>query len=190
MAIASSWPAVVSLQLDADGKPTAIFEINNDVTDRKKAEEALRQSEQRLRSLFEFSPDAIVVTDRSGRIADVNAQLEKFFGYGRSELTGQPVEVLIPERFRAEHPKHRADYAAQPRVRSMGAGLELYGRRKDGTEFPVDIMLGPMEGTEGALVLGVIRDLSQKKKDEEALRLSQQQKRVFGRRTPDWASVR
>ena len=113
------------LQLDADGKPTAIFEINNDVTDRKKAEEALRRSGQRLRSLFEFSPDAIVVTDRSGRIADVNAQLEKFFGYGRSELTGQPVEVLIPERFRAEHPKHRADYAAQPRVRSMGAGLEL-----------------------------------------------------------------
>jgi PAS domain S-box-containing protein len=164
------------LQLDSDGKPTAIFEINNDVTDRRKAEEALRQSEQQLRSLFEFSPDAIVVTDRSGRIADVNAQLEKFFGYRRSELTGQPVEVLIPERFRAKHPRHRADYAAQPRVRSMGAGLELYGRRKDGTEFPVDIMLGPMEGTEDALVLGVIRDLSQKKKDEEALRLSQQQK--------------
>ena len=164
------------LQMDAGGQPAAIFEINNDVTDRKNAEEALRQSEQRLRSLFEFSPDAIVVTARDGKITDANAQLEKFFGYRRSELMGLPIEVLIPERFRAEHPKRRADYAAQPRVRSMGVGLELYGRRKDGTEFPVDIMLGPMEGAEGALVLGVIRDLSQKKKDEEALRLSQQQK--------------
>ncbi len=166
------------LQLDADGKPAAIFEINNDVTARKKAEEALRQSEQRLRSLFEFSPDAIVVTDGEGRITDANAQLEKFFGYKRSELVGQLVEFLIPERFRAEHPKHRADYGAQPRVRSMGAGLELYGRRKDGSEFPVDIMLGPMEGSEGAgtMVLGVIRDLSQKKKEEEALRRSEQQK--------------
>jgi len=163
------------LQMDADGKPAAIFEINNDVTDRKKTEEVLQQNEQRLRSLFEFSPDAIVVTDRDGKIADANAQLEKFFGYNRSELVGQPIEVLVPERFRAAHPKHRSDYAAEPRARSMGAGLELYGRRKDGTEFPVDIMLGPMEGTEGASVLGVIRDLSQKKKDEEALRLSQQQ---------------
>jgi formate hydrogenlyase transcriptional activator len=163
------------LQLDADGKPAAIFEINNDVTDRKKAEEALRQSEQRLRSLFEFSPDAIVVTGNDGKIADANTQLEKFFGYSRSELTGQPIEVLIPKRLRAGHPKHRSDYTAQPRVRSMGAGLELYGMRKDGTEFPVDIMLGPMEGAEGTLVLSVIRDLSQKKKDEEALRLSQQQ---------------
>jgi formate hydrogenlyase transcriptional activator len=163
------------LQMDADGKPAAIFEINNDVTDRRKTEEALRRSEQRLRSVFEFSPDAIVVTDRNGRIADANAQLEKFFGYSRSELTGQLIEILIPERFRAGHPKHRSDYMAQPRVRSMGAGPELYGMRKDGTEFPVDIMLGPMEGAEGTLVLGVIRDLSQKKKDEEALRLSQQQ---------------
>jgi len=167
------------LQMDADGKPAAIFEINNDVTDRKKTEEALQRSEQRLRSLFEFSPDAIVVTDRDGRIADANAQLEKFFGYQRSELVGQLIEVLVPERFRAAHPKHRSDYMAQRRVRSMGAGLELYGRRKDGSEFPVDIMLGPMEGTEGALVLGVIRDLSQKKKDEEALRLSQQQKQYL-----------
>ena len=164
------------LQMDADGKPAAILEINNDVTRRKETEEALQRSERRLRSVFEFSPDAIVVTDRDGKIADANAQLEKFFGYNRSELVGQPIEVLMPERFRAAHPKHRSDYVAEPRVRPMGAGLELYGRRKDGTEFPVDIMLGPMEGDGGASVLGVIRDLSQKKKDEEALRLSQQQK--------------
>jgi len=164
------------LQLDAAGKPTAILEINNDITGRKQAEQALRRSEERLRSLFEFSPDAIVVSTSEGKITEINAQLEKFFGYARSELIGQSIELLVPERFRAMHPKHRANYAGHPRVRYMGAGLELYGRRKDGSEFPVDIMLGPMEGAEGSIVLGVIRDLSQKKKDEEALRRSEQQK--------------
>jgi formate hydrogenlyase transcriptional activator len=126
--------------------------------------------------LFEFSPDAIVVTDRQGKIAKVNAQVEKFFGYPRSELLGQPIEILIPERFREIHPKHRADYAAHTRVRAMGAGLDLYGRRKDGSEFPADIMLGPVEGPEGQVVLSVIRDLSEKRETEEALRRSEQQK--------------
>jgi formate hydrogenlyase transcriptional activator len=164
------------LQCDATGHPVAILEINNDITDRKQAGEALRRSEERLRALFEFSPDAIVVTDGEGKIEEVNAQLERFFGYARSELLGQPIEVLIPERFRATHSQYRADYAAQPRVRSMGAGLDLYGRRKDLSEFPVDIMLGPIESAEGPKVLGVIRDLSQKRKDEEALRRSELQK--------------
>jgi len=126
--------------------------------------------------LFEFSPDAIVLTDREGKITKANAQVEKFFGYPRSELVGQPIEILIPERFRATHPKRRAAYAAHSRVRAMGAGLELYARRKDGSEFPVDIMLGPVEGPEGQVVLSVIRDLSEKREAEEALRRSQQQK--------------
>jgi formate hydrogenlyase transcriptional activator len=126
--------------------------------------------------LFEFSPDAIVVTDCEGKIARVNAQVEKFFGYPRSELLGQPIEILIPERFRAIHPKHRADYAAHTRVRAMGAGLDLYGRRKDGSEFPADIMLGPVQDLEGQVVLSVIRDLSEKREAEEALRRSEQQK--------------
>ena len=125
--------------------------------------------------LFEFSPDAIVVSDHEGKISEVNVQVERFFGYSRSELLGQPVEILIPERFRATHPKHRADYASQSRMRPMGAGLELYGRRKDGSEFPVDIMLGPVEAPEGRVVLSVIRDLSQKREAQAALRRSEQQ---------------
>ena len=129
--------------------------------------------------LFEFSPDAIVVCDREGKISEANAQVEKYFGYGRSELLGQPIEILIPERFRATHPRHREGYAHQPRVRPMGAGIDLCGRRKDGSEFPVDIMLGPVDGAEGPMVLGVIRDLSQKKEIEDALRRSEQEKRYL-----------
>ena len=126
--------------------------------------------------LFEFSPDAIVVSDHQGKITEVNAQVEKFFGYSRSELLGKPIEILIPERFRTMHPRHRADYATCPHVRTMGAGLELYGRRKDGSEFSVDIMLGPVEAEAGRVVLSVIRDLTQKKEVEEALRRSEQQR--------------
>src|SRR6266700_6765332 len=153
-----------------------VLAVVRDVSQKKLAEQALRRSEQQFRSLFEFSPDAIVVTDREGKITEVNTQVEKFFGYPRSELLGQTIEILIPERFRATHPKRRADYAAHSRARTMGAGLDLYGRRKDGSEFPADIMLGPVEGPDGQAVLSVIRDLSAQQEAEEALRRSQQQK--------------
>jgi len=126
--------------------------------------------------LFEFSPDAIVVSDHQGKIKEVNAQVEKFFGYGRSELLGQSIEILVPERYRISHPGKRMNYVREPHVRVMGAGLELYGRRKDGSEFPVDIMLGPVEAADGQIVLSVIRDLTEKKEAEEALRRSEQQK--------------
>jgi formate hydrogenlyase transcriptional activator len=171
------WANVVITAIrGADGELLGFSKVTRDFTARRKAEEALRASENRFRSLFEFSPDAIVVTGQEGKIAEVNAHVQKVFGYERGELLGQPIEVLIPQRFRAAHLGQRADYAADPKVRAMGAGLELYGRRKDGSEFPVDIMLGPVEGSAGQMVLSVIRDLTEKKEAEEALRRSEEEK--------------
>jgi PAS domain S-box-containing protein len=141
----------------------------------------LRSSQEQalFEQLFEFSPDAIVVTDSDGRITNANAQVERFFGYTRAELLGQPVEVLVPERFRRTHPARRKEYTDQARVRPMGVGLELYGRRKDGSEFPVDIMLGPVEAAEGRIVLSVIRDLTEKRVAEEALLRSEREKQYL-----------
>ena len=99
--------------------------------------------------LFESSPDAIVVSDHEGRITKANAQAERIFGFTRDELLGRLVETLVPERFRDVYPTHRKEYSAAPHMRPMSAGTELYGLRKDGTEFPVEIMLSPVEGAEG-----------------------------------------
>ncbi len=126
---------------------------------------------------FEFSPDAIVVTDEDGRITNVNSQAEGAFGYRREELVGLPVETLIPKRFRAAHPSHRRSYSAQPSVRPIGTDIELLGRRKDGSEFPVDIMLSPVETASGRIVLSVIRDISERKRAEQALHQIEQRLR-------------
>jgi formate hydrogenlyase transcriptional activator len=117
--------------------------------------------------LFESTPDATLVIDARGRITLVNPQLETLFAYSRAEILGQPVEILIPERFRSNHVAHREDFHRQPRMRPMGAGLELYGKRKDGSEFAVDIELSPVTGT--GLVLSVVRDVSERKREHEQL---------------------
>jgi len=161
----------------ADGR--VVISVIRDISDRKVAEEALRRSEQQFHALFEFSPDAIIASDQRGCITEVNARVESMFGYQRGELLGQPIDSLVPERFRHTHPARRMEYASAARVRPMGAGLELYGRRKDGSEFPADIMLGPVETTEGRIVLSVIRDLTEKREAEEALRRSELQKRYL-----------
>ena len=174
------WANVVITAIrDQSGKLVGFAKVIRDVSDRKNAEEALRLSEQHSRMLFELSPDAIIVSNREGRITEANRRVESLFGYSRGELLGQSVEVLIPERFRHVHPKHRAEYDSQPRMRSMGVGLELYGLRKDGSEFPVDIMLGPAKTQNGRVILSDIRDLSERRRYEGALRRSEEEKRYL-----------
>lgn len=164
----SEFPVEISLSPIQTEEGTLVSSAIRDISDRKKAEE-------KFRGLLESAPDAMVIVDSTGRIALINAQTERLFGYDRDELVGQHVEKLIPDRFRPQHPDHRMHYFAEPRARSMGSGLELFGLRKDGTEFPVEISLSPLRTDEGLLVSSAIRDITERRalelKTQEASRL-------------------
>jgi PAS domain S-box-containing protein len=165
--------------MDAAGKPLSILESNRDISHRK-------QEEQKFRDLLESAPDAIVIVNEQGRIVLTNAQTEKLFGYPRHELLNEPIEILIPSRFHGQHAGHRTGYARSPRSRAMGAGFELYGCRKNGTEFPVEVSLSPLETAEGKLVSSAIRDVSTRKKAEQDIELRGQE---LARSNADLAAV-
>jgi PAS domain S-box-containing protein len=165
-----------------DGRPWFIHGVAFDITELKQAEETLKKNEEMLRGLFDYAPDTVVVVNHDGRIVRVNTQVEPMFGYTRDELISQPIEALIPERFRPAHFIHRAAYVVEPHTRTMGAGLELYGKRKDGSEFPVDIMLSPMEIDTGGMVIAVVRDITRRKEAESVVRNYAERLKFLSRR--------
>lgn len=138
-----------------------------------------RQAQRQFSSFLEAAPDGVVIVDQSGKIVRVNGQAEKMFGRDREELIGQDVELLLPERFRDKHREQRAGFVAHPSIRPMGRSAELWGLRKDGTEFPVEISLSPIPDHGGILVASIIRDVTERKMADEQLRQTEQRQKLI-----------
>jgi protein-histidine pros-kinase len=166
------FPVEISLSPIVTEEGTMVMSAVRDITVRKRAD-------QKFRDLLESAPDAMVIVGREGRITLVNSQTERLFGYSRQELLGQPVENLVPERYRARHVGNRSTFFTQPRARSMGVGLDLYGLRRDGSEFPVEISLSPLQTEEGLFVSSAIRDATERKRFERALQDASRLKSEF-----------
>jgi len=141
-------------------------DVQTDLVASEGVNKALGLANERFRLVVEATPNAMVMSNRAGQIEMVNAQAERVFGYSRAELLGQPMEMLVPQRFCGHHPGLRMTYYDDPRTRPMGARRELYGLRKDGSEFAVEIGLNPIETDEGTMVLSAIVDISTRKREE------------------------
>lgn len=166
------FPVEISLAPLPTDEGQMVISAVRDISDRKRAE-------RKFRDLLEAAPDAMVIVRDDGRIAMVNSQLERLFGHPRAQLLGHPVELLMPERYRGAHSSHRAGFFGQPRTRSMGAGLQLHGLRQDGSEFPIEISLSPLETEEGLFVSGAIRDATERRHLEQTLQEASRLKSQF-----------
>jgi PAS domain S-box-containing protein len=161
---AAQWPPGVVSRLRMLG------EVFGNALARRRDHERLDQSEARFQTLLETAPDAMLLVAADGRIVLVNQQAERLFGYRRDELLGQPVELLVPETLREKYVEHRRRFRSDPRPRPMGGGLLLHGQHKDGSHVPVEVSLSPVETQEGFAVSALIRDITKRKRTEEALR--------------------
>jgi PAS domain S-box-containing protein len=169
----SRFPIEISLSYTESADGLLCVGFVTDISERKRFEEALRRSETQARAVFEAAAQAILIVDERGTILSVNKQTEVMFGYARERLIGQLIEVLLPERLRAQHVQHRATYFRDPHIRPMGRGLDLLARRADGTEFPVEISLSYVQTDEGLRALAFVTDITRRLAIERASRQSE-----------------
>lgn len=168
----SHFPIEISLSPFENEGESLVISIIRDVTSRK-------QLEAKFRGLLESAPDGIVVVGSDAKIVIVNSQTEKMFGYTREELLGQPIEILVPEKLRSDHVHHRSGYIQTPKTRAMGAGRVLSGRRKDGSELPIEISLSPLETEQGVLIMSIVRDITERRRAEELIKASLREKEAL-----------
>jgi PAS domain S-box-containing protein len=185
----SQFPIEIMLSPLESAEGTLVTAAIRDVTEHKNAEKHLAQMEARYRGLLEAAPDAMVVVNRNGEIVLLNVQAEKQFGYRRDELLGRKVKSIIPEGFAERLIADGTRTAAEALAQQIGTGIELNGRRKDGSQFPIEIMLSPLESAEGILVTAAIRDITERKRVEDALRDSEERFRLMASGVKDYANV-